>query len=82
MTLRLAIVSLTILVASSATHAQPPLGHELEKQAPIREGEEPVIPLDTGDPSYDIWRTLRDFSEDPPREPGIINLQKYDMGMS
>jgi agmatinase len=41
-----------------------------------------VIPLDTGDPSYNVWRTLRDFSEDPERQPGIINVQKYDFGFS
>jgi len=58
-------------------------GHEYEGPvAPIRKGEKPVIPLDTGDPSYNAWRVLRDFSKDPKREPGIINVQKYDMGMS
>lgn len=63
--------------------AQSILGHELESEAePIREGEEPVIPLDTKDPSYNLWRTLRDLSEDPEREPGIINIQKYNFGFS
>ena len=58
-------------------------GHEYEgPSAPIRKDEKPVIPLDKGDPSYNSWRTLRDFSKDPKREPGIINLQKYDVGMS
>lgn len=59
------------------------LGHEYEGvQAPIREGETAVIPLDTKDPSYNLWQVLRDFSKDPKREPGPINIQKYDMGMS
>ena len=59
------------------------LGHEYEMTAaPIREGEKPVIPLDTGDPSYNAWRQLRDFSKDPKREPGIINIQKYEFGMT
>jgi len=63
--------------------AQDILGHEYELEAaPIREGEEPLIPLDTGDPSYNIWRELRDLSEDPAREPGIINIQKYNFGFS
>ena len=36
-------------------------GHEYEgTQAPIREGEQAVIPLDTGDPSYNAWKTPRD----------------------
>ncbi len=65
------------------TWGQALLGHEYELEAaPIREGEKPVIPLDTGDPSYNIWNTLRDLSKDPKREPGIINLQKYEFGMS
>ena len=59
------------------------LGHEYELDAaPIREGEKAVIPLDTKDPSYNIWRELRDLSGDPKREPGIINLQKYNFGLS
>ncbi len=59
------------------------LGHEYEGVvAPIREGEAPVIPLDTKDPSYNLWQVLRDFSKNPKREPGPINIQKYDMGMS
>ena len=58
------------------------LDNESETQAPIREGEKPVIPLDTEDPTYNVWRTLRDFSKDPKREPGPINVQKYEMGMS
>ncbi len=57
-------------------------GLEQGEQAPIREGEKPVIPLDTKDPTYNIWHTLRDFSKDPKREPGPINIQKYDMGMA
>jgi len=71
------------MLACSSVNAQAILGHELEMDAePIREGEQPVIPLDTSDPSYNIWRTLRDLSEDPEREPGIINLQKYNFGFS
>ena len=63
--------------------AQAYLGHEYEfEAAPIRKNEEPVIPLDKGDPSYEAWRKLRDLSGDPKREPGIINIQKYDYGMS
>ncbi len=77
-----------LLVAGLATfsvgaHAQAVLGHEYELEAaPIREGEEAVIPLDTEDPSYNVWRTLRDPSKGPKREPGIINVQKYDFGLS
>jgi len=79
---------LTALVAalatSSAALAVGLLDISLEKQgnAPIRDGEEPVIPLNTKDQSYNIWDTLRDTSKDPKREPGIINVQKYKMGYS
>ncbi|MGI9219939.1 MAG: agmatinase family protein [Woeseiaceae bacterium] len=71
------------LFLAPAVMAQSMLGHELEVDAePIREGEQPVIPLDTDDPSYNIWRVLRDLSDDPAREPGIINVQKYNIGMT
>ena len=70
-------------VQVSPVFAQSYLGHEYEfEAAPIREQEQPVIPLDKGDPSYNVWRQLRDLSKDPKREPGIINLQKYDFGFS
>jgi agmatinase len=70
-------------VFATQAFAQAILGHELELEAePIRENEQPVIPLDKGDPSYNLWRQLRDLSGDPAREPGIINIQKYDFGMS
>lgn len=72
------------LVASGPVFGQASyLGHEYEgKVAPIREGEQPYIPLDTEDPSFNNWQTLRDFSNDPKREPGLLNVQKYDFGMS
>ncbi|MGI9371694.1 MAG: agmatinase family protein [Hyphomicrobiales bacterium] len=74
-----AIMSILAVQIASAQY----FGHEYEgKPAPIREGEKAVIPLDTKDPSYNAWRTLRDFSKDPKREPGIINIQKYPFGMS
>jgi hypothetical protein len=45
---------ITSLFAMQA-HAQAILGHELELEAePIRENEQPVIPLDKGDPSYNF----------------------------
>jgi len=72
-------VSLLIMPLAQAQD----LGHEYEfEAAPIREGEKPVIPLDTEDPSYNVWRQLRDLSDDPKREPGIINVQKYKFGFA
>lgn len=47
--------------------------------APIREGEKPLIPLDTDDPAYNLWQTPKDnLSEN--REPGLINVQRFPGG--
>ena len=75
---------LLLFVAISTSYAQVGLldSDLVEVQAPIREGEKPVIPIDTKDPSYNLWQQLRDFSKDPKREPGPINVQKYNLGMA
>jgi agmatinase len=67
---------LGVVLASSSVSAQY-FGHEYEgKQAPVREGEQPVIPLDTKDPSYNAWRTQReDFGQN--RTQGPIGLQRF-----
>ena len=72
------LFSVFCFLTISLVHAVGVLDSDLEEgQAqPIREGEKPVIPLDTKDPSYNAWKTLRDFSKDPKREPGPINIQK------
>ncbi|MEE4376510.1 MAG: agmatinase family protein [Candidatus Competibacteraceae bacterium] len=44
---------------------------------PIDEGEQPIIKLNPDDPSYDVWKKLRDFSKDR-REPGPINVQRFE----
>ncbi|MEP3049236.1 MAG: agmatinase family protein [Roseibium sp.] len=70
-----------VLGALIATSAQAQyFGHEYEgTQAPIRDEEQPVIPLDKGDPSYNAWRTpLPSFEgEREGREPGIVNPQRF-----
>jgi agmatinase len=76
------IVFIVSLISFSNIFAQGVLDSNNEMEAPIRVGEKPVIPLDTEDPTYNAWNTLRDFSKDPKREPGLINVQKYDFGMS
>ena len=81
-TINLFVMLLVVASASNCYAQGAMLNHDMEKQAPIREGEKAVIPLDTKDPSYNLWQTLRDFSKDPKREPGPINVQKYPMGMS
>ena len=47
--------------------------------APIKEGEKPVIPLDTKDPGYNIWQKTRDDLM-KGREPGLINIQRFPGG--
>ena len=76
------LLTATLLAFGLSSASAQYFGHEYEgKAAAIRKGEKPVIPLDTKDPSYNAWRTLRDFSKDK-REPGILNVQKYDFGWS
>ncbi len=76
--LQLTLAILCVAFASSA-NAQI-YGHEFEgAQAPIREGEQPVIPLDTEDPTYNAWRTpLPSFEgEREGREPGVVDPQRF-----
>ena len=49
------------------------------ENAPIREGEKPVIPLDTEDPGYNVWQTTREDLM-KGREPGPINIQRFPGG--
>lgn len=47
-----------------------------EEIDPINAGEEPIVRLNPDDPSYDIWRKIReDIGEG--REPGPINIQRF-----
>ena len=43
--------------------------------------EEPVIRLDPNDPGLNAWKELRDTSNDPAREPGPIDVQRFAGGM-
>ena len=42
--------------------------------------EKGIIRLNTEDPSYALWRTKRDTSKDPKREPGPISLNRTLIG--
>ena len=42
---------------------------------PAKEGARPVIVLDTSDPTYDLWKLVRDDLAEG-REPGLINVQR------
>lgn len=55
-------------------------GHEYEANAaPIRDGEQPVVPLDTQDPSFNAWRTPLPSYEGQKenREPGLVDPQRF-----
>jgi len=78
----LLICSIVIL----AFLAQPALALYFEydpddpvEYAPITEGEKPVIPLDTKDPTYILWQTTREGLM-KGREPGPINIQRFPGG--
>jgi len=47
-----------------------------EEREPKEAEEEPVIRLNPDDPSYNVWKQLRDFTKDR-REPGPINVQRF-----
>lgn len=75
------ILFAAVALAVTGAHAQY-FGHEYEgTQTPIREGEQPVIPLDTKDPSYNVWRIPRDDLQ-AGREPGEFNPNRFPFGMS
>ncbi len=47
-----------------------------EEIDPMDPGQEPIVRLNPDDPSYDIWKKIReDISEG--REPGPINIQRF-----
>lgn len=47
---------------------------DTDEVAPFKEGEKPIIPLDTKDPGFNAWRTMRDDLS-KGREAGMINVQ-------
>ena len=77
MSMRPAILTFAfVIIFASPGFAQLGVGDET---APIRKGEKAVIPLDTEDPTYNLWRTVRDNLNEN-REPGIINIQRFPGG--
>ena len=78
MIMKSVVLSFAICVFSSLAYGQyfdydPDNPHQ---QAPVRKGEKAVIPLDTEDPTYNLWKTPRDDLT-KGREPGIINVQRF-----
>jgi len=76
------ILTLTILIGFASMSFGQYFDYDPDEpahQAPLREGERPVIPLDTGDPTYNLWQTPRDDLSEG-REPGPINIQRFAGG--
>ena len=46
----------------------------------IDKGEKPIVKLNADDPTYDVWKKMRDDLSEG-REPGPINVQRYVGGM-
>jgi arginase family enzyme len=72
--LLLVIAVLVIAVPASAQY----MGNTFDTDVyePFKEGEKPIIPLDTKDPGFNAWRTMRDDLS-KGREPGLINVQRW-----
>jgi agmatinase len=47
-----------------------------EERAPAKEGAQPVIPLNIEDPTYDLWKRMREDLREG-REPGPIDIQRF-----
>ena len=76
MKLKLPLAFLMVLMLAAPVAAQY-YGHEYEGPGTaVREGEKPVIPLDTKDPSYDAWRTPNP-NLGKGRPPGPIDVQRF-----
>ena len=50
------------------------------ESAPAAHDVEPTIPLDKSDPTYDLWKLMRDDLAEG-REPGLINVQRFWGGL-
>lgn len=61
----LLLITVTLCLASLAHakyfHHDP---DDPDQQAPIREGEKAVVPLDTGETACNLWQTPRDDLEE------------------
>jgi agmatinase len=76
--IRTLLVSAALLPLSAHAYmGAPDTPEEIDR---IDAGEEPVVRLNPDDPSYDVWKKIRDDISDG-REPGPINLQRYVGGM-
>ena len=73
------VLSLLLLVSPVSAFYFDHDPDDPEQNAPFKEGEKAIIPLDTKDPGYNLWQTTRDDLMEG-REPGPINIQRFPGG--
>ncbi len=74
--LRLITMLIVSMLLSLNVFAEPAEDFPKDGRYKKYPGVKPVIPLNTKDPTYDLWKTPRtDLSKG--REPGPINVQRY-----
>ncbi|NNK48224.1 MAG: hypothetical protein HKP01_05065, partial [Gemmatimonadetes bacterium] len=75
-------LSLALLLPNQALAQVDDTPESDRERAPyqFQEGAEPVIPLNTDDPTYDLWKLVRDDLSEG-REPGPIDVQRYYGGL-
>ena len=79
--MRLIWTALATLILSTAAFAQiddTPDGKG--EFAPAKKGIRPVIPLDVSDPTFDLWKLVRDDLSEG-RDPGPIDVQRFYGGL-
>lgn len=72
----LALLLATTFVPGLASAQNMGAADTADEIAPIQPGEEPLIRLNRDDPSFDVWKKMRDDLSDG-REPGPINVQRH-----
>ncbi len=77
--LRLALILFSFIFLPFHAHAEMVEDFPKDDRYKDMPGVKPVIPLNTDDPTYDLWKTPRDDLS-KGREPGPINIQRYPGG--
>ncbi len=67
---RLALIASVTLTPFKILEAQPP------------QEDRAAIPLNPDDPTIDEWKQIRNMADDPKREPGPINIQRFAGGLA
>lgn len=71
------LAALSLPLSAMAYLGAADLPEEIDR---IDKGEKPIVKLNVDDPTYDVWKKMRDDLSEG-REPGPINVQRYVGGM-